>query len=375
MIDPRVTRLAHNLVNYSCAVQPGEKILIEAIDVPTEFTAECVRVAAEKGAMPLVLLRNNQVDRMLRKHAVREQFETIARIELLQMQSVQCYIGARGHLNVAELSDVPTDRLKIYESTVWKDVHIEQRVKHTRWVVIRWPSPSMAQLADMSTDAFEDFYFEVCTMNYANMGEAMKALKARMERTDKVHIKGPDDTDITFSIKNMPAIPCAGKLNIPDGEVFTAPVKDSINGVMHYNTPTMSRGGVTHENVRLEFEAGKIIKATSSNTKNLNEILDTDEGARYVGEFAIGVNPYITKAMKDTLFDEKIAGSIHLTPGGSYDDAPNGNESEVHWDMVLIQTPEYGGGEIYFDGELVRKDGLFVTDDLKPLNPDALKSA
>ena len=375
MVDPRVTKLADILVNYSCAVKPGEKILIEAIDVPTALTTECVRLAAEQGALPLVMLKNSQVDRMLRRHAVQEQFELIARIELLQMQSVQCYIGARGNLNVAELSDVPADRVRIYESTVWKDVHIEQRVKHTRWVVIRWPHPSMAQLADMSTEAFENFYFDVCTMNYANMGRAMKPLQDRMQRTDRVHIKGPGDTDLTFSIKGMPAIPCDGRVNIPDGEIFTAPVRDSINGVMHYNTPTLSRSGVTHEGVRLEFEVGKIIKATSSNTQNLNEILDTDEGARYVGEFAIGVNPYITRAMKDTLFDEKIAGSIHLTPGGAYDEAPNGNDSEVHWDMVLIQTPAYGGGEITFDGELIRKDGLFVTDDLKPLNPDALKKA
>jgi aminopeptidase len=375
MIDPRITKLADTLVNYSCAVQPGEKILIEAIDVPHEFTTECARIAALKGAMPLVLLKSNQVDRILRMHAAREQFELIAKIENLQMQSVQCYIGARGNHNVAELSDVPGDRMKIYESTVWKDVHIETRVKKTRWVVLRWPGPSMAQLADMSTEAFEQFYFDVCTMNYANMNEAMQPLKARLEATDKVHIKGPGDTDLTFSIKGLPAIACAGKLNIPDGEVFTAPVRDSVNGVICYNTPTMSRGGVTHENVRLEFEAGKIIKATSSNTRQLNEVLDTDEGARYTGEFAIGVNPYITKAMKDTLFDEKIAGSIHLTPGGSYDEAPNGNESEVHWDMVLIQTPEYGGGELYFDGELIRKDGLFVADELKPLNPEALKTA
>jgi aminopeptidase len=375
MIDPRVTRLADNLVNYSCAVQPGEKILIEAIDVPHEFTTECVRLAAEKGAMPLVLLKSNQVDRMLRKHAVREQFELIAKVERLQMENVQCYIGARGNHNVAELSDVPGDRMKIYESTVWKDVHIQQRVKKTRWVVIRWPHPSMAQLADMPTEAFEAFYFDVCTMNYANMNEAMQPLKARMEKTDQVRIKGPGETDIAFSIKGLPAIPCAGKLNIPDGEVFTAPVKDSVNGVIHFNTPTLSRGGVTHEDVRLKFKDGKIVEATSSNTKQLNEVLDTDEGARYTGEFAIGVNPYITKAMKDTLFDEKIAGSIHLTPGSSYDEAPNGNESEVHWDMVLIQTPECGGGEIHFDGQLIRKNGLFVVDDLKPLNPDALKSA
>ena len=374
MKDPRVTRLADNLVNYSCSVKTGEKILIEAIDVPHEFATECARIAAEQGAHPLVLLKSNQVDRVLRTYATREQYELIARVEKLQMENVQCYIGARGNHNVAELSDVPADRMRIYESTVWKDVHIETRVKKTRWVVIRWPHPSMAQLADMSTAAFEEFYFNVCCMNYAAMSKAMQPLKARMERTDRVHLKGPGETDLTFSIKGMPAIPCDGKLNIPDGEVFTAPVKDSINGVIQYNTPTLYRG-VTHEGVRLEFKNGKIVKAVSSNTGKLNEVLDSDEGARYTGEFAIGVNPHITRAMKDILFDEKIAGSIHLTPGSSYDEAPNGNKSEVHWDIVMIQTPEYGGGEIHFDDELIRKDGLFVVDDLKPLNPDALKNA
>jgi aminopeptidase len=249
---------------------------------------------------------------------------------------------------------------------------MDVRVPKTRWVVLRWPNASMAQLAQMSTEAFEGFYFDVCTMDYARMGEAMQKLKARMERTDKVQLKGPGDTDLTFSIKGMPAIPCAGKLNIPDGEVFTAPVRDSLNGVIQYNTPTMYRGE-THENIRLVFQEGKVVEATSSNTKKLNEVLDADEGARYTGEFAIGVNPYITKAMKDILFDEKIAGSVHLTPGDSYDEAPNGNKSEIHWDMVMIQTPEYGGGEIHFDGELVRKDGLFVPEDLKGLNPDRLK--
>ena len=372
MIDPRITKLAQTLVNYSCAVKPGEKILIEAIDVPHEFTTECVRVAAEAGAHPLVLLKSNQVNRALMKSGTEPQWTTIADVERLQMEKVQCYIGARGNLNVSELSDVPADRQKIYETTVWKRVHGEVRVPKTRWVVLRWPNPSMAQLATMSTEAFEDFYFQVCTMDYARMGKAMEALKARMERTDRVRLKGPRDTDLEFSIKGIPAIPCAGMLNIPDGEVFTAPVRDSINGVIHFNAPTMYRGE-THENIRLVFKDGKIVEATSSNTVKLNEVLDADEGARYTGEFAIGVNPYITKAMKDILFDEKITGSIHLTPGRAYDEAPNGNQSEIHWDMVLMQTPEYGGGEMYFDGELVRKDGLFVASDLKCLNPDQLK--
>jgi aminopeptidase len=372
MVDPRITKLADVLVNYSCAVQPGEKLLLEAIDIPTAFTTEIVRLTAEKGAHPLVLLKSNQVNRALMRVATEEQWNLMADVERLQMENVQCYIGARGNHNVSELSDVPAEKQKVFESTVWKRVHGEVRVPKTRWVVLRWPHPSMAQLAGMSTDAFEDFYFDVCTLNYARMADAMEKLKARMESTDKVRLKGPRDTDLEFSIKGIPAIPCAGRVNIPDGEVFTAPVRESVNGVIHYNAPTIYRGE-THENIRFEFKNGKIIDATSTNTTKLNEVLDADEGARYVGEFAIGVNPFINRPMKDILFDEKIAGSIHFTPGKAYDDAPNGNDSEIHWDIVMIQTPEYGGGEIYFDGELVRKDGLFVVDDLKPLNPEALK--
>jgi aminopeptidase len=372
MLDPRVTRLAHTLVNYSCAVKPGEKILIEAIDVPHEFTTECVRLAAAAGAHPLVLLKSNQVNRALLLAGTETQWGLVSEVERYQMERVQCYIGARGHPNVSETSDVPGGQQKLYESTVLKHVHFEVRVPKTRWVVIRWPSPSMAQLAQSSTEAFEDFYFNVCTMDYARMGRAMQALQRRMEATDRVRIKGPDDTDLQFSIRGMPAIPCDGKLNIPDGEVFTAPLRDSVNGVIHYNAPSLYRGA-THESVRLVFREGRIVEATSSCTRELNEVFDTDAGARYVGEFAIGVNPYITRPMKDGLFDEKIAGSIHFTPGNAYDEAPNGNKSEIHWDLVLIQRPEYGGGEIYFDGELIRKDGLFLTDDLLELNPERLR--
>lgn len=372
MIDPRMTRLAETLVNYSCAARPGEKILIEAIDIPHDFTCELVRVAHQAGALPLVTLKSNRISRALMLAGTLEQWTLIADVEELRMKNVQCYIGVRGNPNVSELSDVPAEKQKLYESTVWKRVHGDVRVPHTRWVVLRWPSPSMAQLAEMSTEAFENFYFDVCTMDYAKMGRAMQTLKARMERTDQVRLKGPRDTDLTFSIRGIPAVPCDGRLNIPDGEVFTAPVRDSINGVIHFNTPTPYRG-TTHENVRLVFRNGKVIEATSSNTTKLNEVLDADEGARYVGEFAIGLNPYITRPMKDILFDEKIAGSIHLTPGRAYQEAFNGNISEIHWDMVLIQTPEYGGGEMYFDGELVRRDGRFVTRDLECLNPEALR--
>ena len=222
----------------------------------------------------------------------------------------------------------------------------------------------------MSTEAFEDFFFRVCTLDYSLMVPGMRALKKAMESTDRVHIKGPG-TDLTFSIKDIPVIACGGTHNIPDGEVFTAPVKNSVEGVVSYNAPTVYQG-VSFDNVQLVFEKGKIAKATSSNTPKLNQILDSDPGARYIGEFAIGFNPHIKEPMRDILFDEKIAGSFHFTPGQAYEDADNGNRSQVHWDLVNIQRKDYGGGEIYFDGKLVRKNGIFLPAALQKLNPDYL---
>lgn len=371
MTDPRMIQLAQLLVNYSCKVKKGDNVLVEAIDIPHEFTRTLVAAVAEAGGRPLVLLKSNVINRALMMSGTQDQWQTIADGEKTVMRKMQCYLGVRGSNNVSETSDVPADKQRIYESTVWKQVHHDIRVKHTRWCVLRWPTSSMAQMAEMSTEAFEDFYFNVCTLDYPRMSRAMQPLVKLMRHTDRVHLKGPGDTDLTFSIKGIPAIPCDGRMNIPDGEVFTAPVRTSINGVIHYNCPTLYRG-TTHNDIRLVFKDGKIVEATSTDTAKLNEVLDTDKGARYVGEFAIGMNPYCTKAMKDILFDEKIAGSVHLTPGSCYDEASNGNNSSIHWDMVMRQTPDAGGGEIWFDKKLVRKDGLFVVKELKGLNPKAL---
>jgi aminopeptidase len=372
MTDPRMHKLADTLINYACGLKPGEKVLLEAIDVPHAFSRAVVEAAAKAGGAALVMLKSNEINRALMLHGSEASWNLTADVEKLQMENVQCYIGARGSHNVSELSDVPAEQQKIYEKTMWKKVHQEIRVKKTRWVVLRWPTPAMAQMAEMSTEAFEDFFFNVCTLDYGKMSRAMQPLKHLMEKTDKVRLKGPRDTDLTFSIKGIAAIPCDGKVNIPDGEVFTAPVRNSVNGVIHYNCPTLYRG-TTHNDIRLTFKDGKIIEATSTNTAKLNEVLNSDEGARYIGEFAIGVNPYCTKPMKDILFDEKIAGSIHFTPGACYDEAGNTNQSSVHWDMVMRQDPEVGGGEIWFDDKLIRKDGRFVVPELEPLNPENLK--
>lgn len=370
MIDPRMTKLANVLVQYSTELKSGDKVLVEATDIPAEMTCELIRVAREAGADPLVTLKSNRVNRALLCHCSESQLNLIAEAEL-RMSNMDAYIGLRGNPNIAELSDVPEEGHKLYQDTVWRRVHLEIRVPKTRWVVLRWPTTSMAQQASMSTESFEDFYFDVCTMDYARMSKAMQPLAERMEKADQVRIAGPG-TDLRFSIKGLAAIACDGKLNIPDGEVFTAPVRDSVNGTLQYNARTIYQG-IVHDNVRFEFSEGKIVKATSTNTEHLNKVLDTDEGARYIGEFALGFNPYITGPMLETLFDEKIVGSFHFTPGKAYDEADNGNRSNIHWDIVCLQEAEHGGGEIWFDGELIRKDGLFVVDDLKPLNPENLK--
>jgi len=371
MTDPRIKTLAHNLINYSCELKQGEKIFIENIGLELPLLKELIRETYKVGAIPLVSIKDNEVDRVLLSECTEEQLKMMAKYEAARMSDVDAYIGLRSGQNAFELSDVPQDKMELYMKHFWQKVHGKIRVPKTKWVVLRYPSPSMAQLAGMSTEAFEDFYFNVCNLDYSKMSKAMDPLVDLMNRTDKVHIVGKG-TDLTFSIKGIPAIKCDGKMNIPDGEVYTAPVKDSVNGVITYNTPS-EYNGFTYQDVRFTFKDGKIVKAEANDNERINKVLDTDEGARYVGEFAIGVNPYINKAMNDTLFDEKIAGSFHFTPGSCYDDCSNGNKSAVHWDLVCIQTPEYGGGEMYFDDVLVRKDGRFVLPELEGLNPENLK--
>ena len=369
MTDPRYTKLARLLVNYSTALKKGDRALLDMIDVPDEFTIELIRAVRAAGATPFVETRHTRVGREQLLGVTSEQAAAVRDIEMFRMKKMQAYIAIRGADNMNETSDVPSDRVQLYSKTI-RPVQ-DYRVNKTRWCVLRWPTPSMAQAAGMSTEAFENLYFDVCTMDYAKMGRAMLPLEKLMKKTNRVHLKGPG-TDLTFSIKGIGAKMCKGDRNIPDGEVFSCPVKDSVNGVIQFNTPTLY-SGTKFENVKLELKDGKIVHATANNPKRLNEILDTDAGARYIGEFSLGFNPHILSPMCDILFDEKIAGSLHFTPGQAYEDCGNGNKSAIHWDMVLIQRKEWGGGEVWFDGRLIRTDGIFVTKELKGLNPENLK--
>lgn len=370
MFDSRIQKLANGLVNYSCQLQKGQNVLIEASGVPYEIVNAIIKEVYQVGAFPFVELYDNKVKRALLNGMTETLASAMKDFDKARMEKMHAYIGIRGGGNSMELSDIDNDIVQMYTRLYSYPVHHEIRVNKTNWVILRWPTEGMAQLAKMSTEAFEDFYFKVCNLDYGKMDRAMTPLEELILRTDKVRIVAKD-TDLTFSIKGIGAEKCAGEKNIPDGEIYTAPVKESVNGYIHYNAPSIENG-IEFKDVRLTFKDGKIVEATSSDTAACNKIFDTDEGGRYVGEFAFGVNPYITKPMGDILFDEKISGSIHFTPGCCYEDCDNGNQSSVHWDLVLIQTPEYGGGEIYFDDILIRKDGRFVLTELLCLNPENL---
>lgn len=370
-MSSEIKTLAKNLVNYSCKLKSGEKVLIEGSSLCKDLIIEIVNEVYKVGAYPFVSLGDGEITRAVMKGTSEEHIKLLTKYMLPKMDDMDAYIGISATDNVHNLHGVDNEKINLYSKLYSKPIHSDIRVKKTKWVILKYPTPSYAQMANMSTEEFKEFYFKVCNLDYSKMNKAMQNLKKLMEKTDRVRIVS-NNTDLTFSIKGINAITCAGEMNIPDGEVYTAPVKNSVNGHILYNVPSMYNG-VRFDNIFLEFKDGKIINSHADNNNEILEaIFDIDEGARYVGEFSLGLNPYINEPMLDILFDEKIAGSIHFTPGASYDDAYNGNKSAVHWDLVLNQTKAYGGGEIYFDNKLIRKDGIFVLDELKCLNPENL---
>ncbi|HDL03907.1 MAG TPA: aminopeptidase [candidate division Zixibacteria bacterium] len=375
MKDKRNAILAKNLIDYSVKLQKGETLYLEIKGIETlELGKEIIKYATEKGGMTFWYYNDESLARQFLMNATEEQMRIMADFHLDMMKKAKAYLGLRGSNNPFDLADIDPKQMEKFQKIFYKPVHLEERVKRTRWCVLRFPNNAMSQLAETSQEKFEDFYYNVCNLNYAKMSKAMDPLVELVDKTDKVHIVSPG-TDLTFSIKGIPVVKCDGLRNIPDGEVYTAPVRDSINGTITYNTPSLHEGYV-YNDISFTFKDGKIIKATASSFEDkLNKVLDTDENARYVGEFAIGVNPFVLHPMKDTLFDEKIRGSIHLTPGCCYDEAPNGNVSAIHWDLVLIQRKDYGGGEIYFDDKLIRKDGIFTDEKLeKAFSEENLKA-
>ena len=372
MKDERMVHLADKLLTYSVSLKKNENVLIEVLGTEgLPLAKELVKKAIELGANPFFNLIDYELLRTMLVGTNLKHIKQYAKIDLQRMKDMDAYIGIRASNNIAEMNGLASDKIGLYQKYYTTPVHFQERVKHTKWCILRYPNSAMAQMSNMNLEEFETFYFQSCNLDYAKMEKAMNSLVKLMNQTDKVHIIG-EGTDLTFSIKNIPAEKYVGTYNIPDGEVATAPVKNSVNGYITYNTETRYNGTL-FQDVHFEFRDGKIIKATANKQKELNEILDVDNGARYIGEFAIGLNPYIQKPIGDTLFDEKIRGSFHFTPGEALEESDNGNRSSIHWDIVNIQTPEYGGGEIWFDDVLIRKDGIFIPEELKGLNPENLK--
>ena len=375
MSDPRFHQLAKTLIHFSTHLKPGEKVLIEATNIPDAMIGALMDAAVDAGAIPIVDKKTEYLRRKLLDVGNDEQAEERIRLtadfEAYRMAKMDAYIGMRGSHNITELAGVTPERMKMFEKLLFAPVHRDIRVKKTKWVVLRWPTPSMAQQAGMSTEDFEDFYFRVCCADYAAMTKAVQPLKKLMNQTDKVRITAPG-TDLTFSIKDIPAVECTGNMNIPDGECFTAPVRDSMNGTIAFNSPSIYRG-TPFDDIRLTFENGRVTDYSCSKNEAMGAILDSDDGARYVGEFAIAFHPFIEQPMRDILFDEKIRGSLHFALGEAYEEADNGNKSQIHWDIVLQQ--EEGGGNIYFDDVLIRENGRFVVPELVGLNPEHLATA
>ena len=375
MSDPRFHQLAKTLIHFSTHLKPGEKVLIEATNIPDAMIGALMDAAVDAGAIPIVDKKTEYLRRKLLDVGNDEQAEERIRLtadfEAYRMAKMDAYIGMRGSHNITELAGVTPERMKMFEKLLFAPVHRDIRVKKTKWVVLRWPTPSMAQQAGMSTEDFEDFYFRVCCADYADMIKSLQPLKKLMNQTDKVRITAPG-TDLTFSIKDIPAVECTGNMNIPDGECFTAPVRDSMNGTIAFNSPSIYRG-TPFDDIRLTFENGRVTDYSCSKNEAMGAILDSDDGARYVGEFAIAFHPFIEQPMRDILFDEKIRGSLHFALGEAYEEADNGNKSQIHWDIVLQQ--EEGGGNIYFDDVLIRENGRFVVPELVGLNPEHLATA
>lgn len=373
MIDNRMEKLAENLLENSVQIKRNENILIEVIGLDgLPLAKEIIKKAEELEAKPYFNIIDDELLSTMLENSNEEQIKMYAKHDLIRMKDMQAYIGIRSKNSLSDYKGIPSNIMNMYNQYYTLPVHFEERVKNTKWCILRYPNENMAKMCKMNMEELEDFYFDVCNLDYKKMSDAMDNLVKLMDKTDEVHIIGPE-TDLKFSIKGIKSEKYYGTFNIPDGEVASAPVKDSVNGYITYNTET-TYNGIMFNNIRFEFENGKIIKATSNNTQELNKILDTDDGARYIGEFALGLNPYIQEPIGDTLFDEKINGSFHFTPGDSLEESDNGNRSSIHWDIVNIQRPEYGGGEIWFDNILIRKDGLFVLDELLDLNPENLKN-
>ncbi|MDX1637147.1 MAG: aminopeptidase [Balneolaceae bacterium] len=365
MYSPEDRKLAKKILRFSCELEKGQNVMLQLIGLNgIGLLRALVEEVRSMEAHPFVQIEDTEIQRVLVEQGDQAFWQNQADVDQLPlMKQMDAFVGIRAAQNIYEQSEVDKKANKAYSDHFLKPVHFQERVNNTSWVVLRYPSEAFAMNARMPTRTFHEFYYNACLLDYSKLHEAMKPLEERLRNTDMIRLKG-EGTDIEFSVKDQNWIPCYGKRNIPDGELFSSPILSSVDGHITYAASVYQ--GKPFEYVRLDVRDGVVIDFDSSNNEALEEILDTDAGARQFGEFSFGLNPVIKEPMYDILFDEKIYGSNHLTLGNDYEDAPNGNESSIHWDLVCI------GADVYLDGEKVREGRTFVTDDLQGLNPEHL---
>jgi aminopeptidase len=365
-LNLRMDAIADMIAGHSLKITPGDKVLVDATDDCDDLIMAAIKSIQAKGGLPFVLHQSSRVRCAWLMGITDEQLESWYESMYHLRKDMDCILTIRSQNNGFELADVPQEAIRKFAGMSIRLGKLARKPT-LRTSLIRYPTAAFAQQCGMSTDACEEYFFNVCTMDYQALYQEMEPLKAALDHAGRVRILSPG-TDISFSIEGVNCFISAGTWNIPDGETAMEIVRESVNGIISYNVPSNHQGFV-YRDIRLTFKEGRVAGVEANDAKRMEAILDTDAGARYIGEFAIGVNPYIRRPIIDTLFDEKMAGSLHFTPGGTDSD---GNPSSVHWDIVQSHMPEFGGGEIYLDGKLWRKDGLFVDDALKRLNPDVL---
>lgn len=354
-MDTRYNQLADILVNYSTRVQRGEKVLIYMIEPEAmPLVQEVYKETVKAGGLPEVYFNSTYFERALLKYGSDEQIRWVPEVDRWSIEWADVWIGLRAIRNPHELHDISAERLAAHSAVVGQLSGL--RVDSTRWVICRVPTEAFAQKAEMSLDEATDFFFNATVRDWANESKQWERWKDAFQQAKQVRITGRD-TDLTFSTEGRLYKLAAGDKNIPDGEFFTAPVETSVEGKVYFEFPGLYLGRKIH-GIRLEFREGRVVRATADDdVELLHKALDTDEGARFVGEFGVGVNYGIDRYVFETLFDEKMGGTIHLALGRAYKENGGVVESNLHWDIVKDLRRE---GAIWLDGRKVFERGKFL---------------
>jgi len=368
MIDPRLAKMAEVLVDYSLELKPGDKFLIESTDLATPLIKEIYRLALLRGAHPEVQLQPEGLSKIYYSTASDEQLQYISPLREKVIREYDAFLALKADHNTKALTNVDSSKMALRQRAAapLNQCFMERAAQgEMRWCVALYPTQGLAQEAAMSLDEYADFVMEACLLNTPCPVAAWQDVHDKQQRyaeflngIDLIEVKAKD-TDLRLSVKGRTWENCDGKMNFPDGEVFTAPIEDSVEGVIRFSFPGIYSGKEV-EDIRLTFKEGKVVEATAAKGEELlHSLLETDEGARRVGEFAIGTNFGITKFTRNMLFDEKIGGTIHLALGSTYYETGGKNESGIHWDMLCDMRD---GGEIYADGKLIYRNGKMLID-------------